>query len=313
MLQRVFASTVECCSMAETYPCPHCGEEYALSGLHGHLRFQAGKSSEEATRLLEQVKRQHGEQAPGQEAEQATETAGEGVTSSIPAGLSESASETTDDGFGEVSEHVKRRLSETADVAASMRMLEALNEDRSEDGEEEQSPASELAELAEAAKAFRELTGGGESGPDESEIRQIVREESERQPAADGGARNPVTEALAAGVDDPDTLREISKLSPQNRVSERKWNTIERLVSNVDGELIGTAVKAVTTTLRSRRPAQQQPQQQRAQPDSAERRPQEPREPRETEGEAESKSRARERLGQIQDAGSEGGENDESE
>lgn len=202
--------------------CPECGEEFSPQGLSGHLRFKHNLSIEDAREAAKQAKM----------------AAGADATSQTTSGR-ERAEDGAEDGaeFGEVSSHVRQRLAESADVAASMRMLDALDES---DDAPDRSGLDDVERVVSILETTRELT---DIGVDRDEIREAVRAEIER-PVADGGGSDPLAVAVEQGAD-PEEIEALARAT--GRRGDRKWELLERVVDAFAGspetiiEMLGAA------------------------------------------------------------------------
>lgn len=215
--------------MVAEYMCPECGELFDTRGLHGHLKFDHGLSTEEATEAAREVR-----ENPGSAHDHG----------SVDESVAENQPE-TGAGFGDVSEHVRQRLSEAADVEASIRMLEALDGGDEADEGDDRGPVDDLKGLIDAVVALDNLRGDS-MGPDE--IREVVRQEMPERAVADGGSADAVARAIDAGVNDPEQLAEIAKLDPANRAARAKWEKIESITEKIlESGAVGSGLQSVAT------------------------------------------------------------------
>lgn len=194
--------------MATELTCPECGEPgLSANGLHGHARFVHDLEPEEAGDLVERAK-----------AEAA------GVATRGPASGDGQADREGETAFGEVSDHVRQRLAESADVAASMRMLEALDRE-GVDGD--RSRAEDLAELADVLETLEDLRGDGSESIGLEDVREVVREE-----AAEHSPDGPPVEdwrAVALTHDvDPEQVEAVAEATGANIGS-----SLERIVDKL--------------------------------------------------------------------------------
>lgn len=139
-----------------------------------------------------------------------------------------------------MSEHVRRRLSETADTAAAMRMLEVLEDD--DDPEPERSPLGDAVEVLELAARLDDMTGGGVT---EADVREAVREEVAAR--ADGaGAAGDWRTALIQNADDlePEVIDSLVS-AEQSRPLRDDLLAAVRAAGGVDAETVAAGASLV--------------------------------------------------------------------
>lgn len=209
--------------MAQELACPDCGEPgFQSQGLHGHLRFKHNHATERARGLVEQAKDQ-----AGQSGQVGQSTVAEGAES-----------DPRSDEFGEVSEHVRKRLSETADTAAAMRMLEVLEEDNESGEDPFRAAAAQV--MAEAA---REGLSGGDEGLTAEDVRAVVRQETERpdrQPATDGFGD--WRTAAIQGDLDREQIEALAEIERAGRLGNSVEKIAERFFEEDGAETLNSAL-----------------------------------------------------------------------
>lgn len=227
--------------------CPECGQdEFSPQGLSGHVRFVHDLDVEEAREAVEQAK------------------SGVATATSAEADGSPEQAET------DAGDDIDRRLDELLrrrEQSERARLISQLDAEDGGDGDRD--PLGGLAEVvvAEAVKS-----GLYDSGPDEADVRAAVREElaateAARADGAGAAPSDPVTAALDAGVDDPDTLREIGEIQGGSPWAETARYAVDRLADAELGEVVtNEAVSAAVGALTRPRDRQDPPADERPEP-----------------------------------------------